>query len=252
MMKLKLIFGLVALFLLIGSTAFSQNITIDDLNSRGNGWYGGQEDDEVEPGMAKGQVWDLEGMFLEGTTLSVVGGYDFINGEDGFTSGDLFLDIDGDAVYGDIHGSSNGNHIVTHNSGYDYVLDLDFVNLTYDIYAIDTETYVQTSYYKQNQGSNPWLYESGGELIAEDLAIEYTTESEYGIFFNGGWHNQFSVDISFLLNDTAFIAHYTMGCGNDNLMGQGVVVHHQPEPGTMLMLGFGLIGIAGLSRRKMQ
>jgi len=52
-----------------------------------------------------------------------------------------------------------------------------------------------------------------------------------------------------LPSGTEFYAHYTMGCGNDNIMGQGEIIPN-PEPATMLLLGFGLLGAAGLGRKK--
>ena len=83
--------------------------------------------------------------FLDGNILSMVGGYDFLNGEwgtnDKWMSGDIFLDTSGDAKFGDIHGSTDGNINVLNTFGYDYVIDLDFSdidNLTYDVYEIDT------------------------------------------------------------------------------------------------------------------
>ena len=44
--------------------------------------------------MVTNQSWDLEGFFLENTSLYMVGGYDFKNGNRAFTSGDIFIDID--------------------------------------------------------------------------------------------------------------------------------------------------------------
>ncbi len=253
----------VAVLLSAGSAfAYGTEITIYDENgSQGIG--SASEDNEAEPGMVQSQGWDLEGFFLDGTNLSMIGGYDFVNGKSGLDSGDLFIDIDGDAIYGDIDNKdTKGNKTVENTFGYDYVLDFDFDNFTYDVYELGAGSSTITSLYYQNQGSNPWRYADGGTVLATDVSFGYETglsDADTGFDGWGGSHNAVTgLDLSFISSDVPvdFIAHFTMECGNDNLMGAGTLSAEEspagsetPEPGTMLLLSAGLIGLA-VSRKK--
>ncbi len=248
----KILLVVVAVALVFGLSAvqnvhaldFGQEITISDENvKKDQVWHGKDEDQEVEPGMQHGQRWDLEGFFLDGDILSIVGGYDFENGQSGWMPGDIFIDVTGDAVFGDIHGTE-GHNDVPNMFGYDYVIDI--TGDDYDVYKIDDTSTVTTAFYAANQGSSPWQYVSGGkEVLSVTGGVTYKTYTEDILGFKGGDHNAMhGFDLSFLgdhINN--FTVHYTMGCGNDNLMGA------VPEPSTLLLLGLGLLGIVGVSRK---
>ena len=254
----RLISGYVFAIFLLGIFAYSgawaysygDNITISDANLNNNSaWYSDKEDQEVEPGMRTGQSWDLEGFFFDGVSLSMIGGYDFKDGFGGFKSGDIFIDVNGDAEFGDIHDNSTNDTSVTDTFGYDYVFDLDFSKFGYSLYELGSDTTTTlTTFYYQNQGSNPWRYESGGTLLGEGSFgfSEGLTDTDVGGLAGGYHYAVTDIDLSFLAGSD-FIAHFTMECGNDNLMGAGTVP--TPEPASMILLGTGLLGAFGIRRK---
>ena len=105
-MKTILKIILVGMFVMsVTGVAMAINITIDDNRhdaSLNDWWNTTAEDQEVEPGMIYTQVWDLEGFFLDNDMLSIVGGWDFVNGVPTYdiTSGDIFISIDAAPEYG--------------------------------------------------------------------------------------------------------------------------------------------------------
>ncbi len=239
----------------VAATPFGSNITIYD----GAGYQGtgqGGEDGETEPGMVNNQGWDLEGFFLNGNNLSMVGGYDFVNGNSGYASGDIFISTDNifgnDGTYTPVR----GNNIVNSNFGYEYVIDLDFGSNSYNVLFLAPTAATITAYYPANEngtpGSNPWQYSAGGELVTSGYFDVLSGLNDTDAGFAGGSHYALTgLDLSFLGLNTEFYSHFTMGCGNDNLMGQGANAP-VPEPATMLLFGTGLVGIGlrGAAARK--
>lgn len=231
---------------------FGTNITMNDGRSgtwnnndgsayEGAGWWTRTtEDQEVEPGMVPNQVWDLEGFFQNGNKLSMIGGFNFRSGVPGYsqyTSGDIFINSDSDALY-------------------EYAIRVTWTNNvsgTYGVYSLDGSSSlvpVRESYNAPQ--SNPWRSTGGASITSGSFAYESglndSAIAATGLI--GGNHYAVEdIDLSsFLTGGTDFTAHFTMGCGNDNLMGHSTAV---PEPATLLLLGLGLIGL-GVSSRKLR
>lgn len=251
------------------ATNYGTNITLYDGMVSGNtGWYnrggagtpGGGEDQEVEANCVTGQAWDLEGFYLQGTKLTMIGGFNFKAGFENVKSGDLFIKTDNGAApkYGTSAGGTGYTSTVSNSFGYNYVVKLNFgadsAPDTYVAYLINGNTQVETVGYQQNEGANPWQYVSGGsQILAGTLAVSGNISnatinaglSGPALADDGLGHYVVTVDLGFLPQGNYYF-HFTEGCGNDDLMGHGVV----PIPGSLLLLGTGLVGLVLLRRTR--
>jgi hypothetical protein len=287
MMKAShLVLGLIA----IGATApawatptvasLGGSITISDANyASGTGWYGNHEDNETEtnPTTIKGQDWDLEAMYMHGKWLSLVGGFDFRNGTTygglNYGTGDIFIDVNGDAKYGQsTNGGSGLGGNVANTFGYDYVVHFNSTLTSYSVFQINSSSIV--SRIEDVPSSNPWVYVSGGTavagyqnvgiygdygLLSSGVAAGLTTFGSTSLGLQGyvystntsvmdNNHYYLTVNTGFLPAHTTATFHYTVECGNDNLMGRTKTI---PDAGasTFFLLGGAMTLLVGLRRK---
>lgn len=234
------------------AAAFSvsgSNITTYDGDSNSQDWHGTGEDQEVEPGMAHGQHWDAEAMYMDGDILTMVAGFDFVNGVSGyesFASGDIFIDTDGNYMPGNEKRSGNGFTTEAATTfGYELVIDLDFDTNEYSVYSLAGQD-VTSAYYGKNFGSGPYQYDSSaGDVAIANGTFAYhagLTDAEAGGFIGGTHYALTGFDMSFM-SEAEYNLSWTMGCGNDHLTAS------VPEPTTIGLLAIGLLGLA-FARRK--
>ena len=259
-MRKSLLTGLIVLSMVFCSglamawdyTTFGTNITVYDGNGDGttSGWHKGvnsggtYEDGEVETfsghySASPGQMWDMEAFFYNGTTLTMIGGFDIINGV--ANTGNIYE-----------NGYIDPGHIFISDGTNNYAIafDYDGSTATATAYTLtNTSNLLETKYFTGT--SSPWMLSVDGEtetdLTATYLGFAGSTDLT-GVATGGNdKHNAIQVDLSSLTLGTNFTAHFTMECGNDNLMGRTSQV---PIPGAVWLFGSGLLGLVGIRRRR--
>ena len=265
--------------LLASAAAQAADITIFD-NMTPNATFGTDarglaEDNETEYNTICDQTWDLEAFYLTGSALSMVGGWDFVNGiahdlgdygiPDVFESGDVFLSLGPTApLYGDPIPPEvqpgDGYYPIPNSFGYNYVIDVQWQTETgviaYDIYAI-TEADLVSVYYNQNEDANPFRLLLPTTYVPKPLFTGTTSMVDLGKDdyngLTGGQHYGVAFDIAAVLDmardKDVLYAHFTQECGNDLLMGRQDDLS-VPDAGTMvLLLGLGLSALGWVRGR---
>ena len=273
--------ALLAALSLGSQSALASNITIRDPNagndaanelgfSGGPGFTAGKhstsanndrEDNETESGFNSSgahintvgaQKWDLEGMSIRGSTLSLVGGFNFQFGElDGsarINPGHLFIKVGGPSP--GFAPLANTTGLIDNVYGYNYAVDL----VSGQVYHLDANSDLKTTTY-DFLGSNPWKYAGSDHDDSADTAfhsgltpagvVAATGESSFSTLLgdagvSNNKHYVVNLDLSDFMtlnpgDDIWF--HYAEECGNDSMRG----LYHVPDAGnTLLLLGLGL------------
>lgn len=243
-------------------SAQAVNITISDtIGSSGTGQGG--EVSETEPSTVNNHSWDLEAFAIKGNKLVLISGFNLLNGNSGFNSGDIFINTAGSLPIGQtgLLGSTDGNKPITGNMGYEYALDLDIAGGKFNVVNLTTGSGVNllSGFYRQNDKSNPFQYVSGGTIDYADQSLTYMTyntlldlQAAYGndITTSGAYNYAIELDMSWFTG-SGLDTHFTVGCGNDVIVGQATGGFDRvPDTGsTAMMLGLGLVGLFVAGRR---
>jgi hypothetical protein len=249
------------------------SLTSGGYNNRGN-FGAAKEDNETEAGTIAGQQWDMEAFVVNGSSLSIVAGFDLLNGvqNHNISAGDLFIKVGG-AKPGFSPVNYGAGNVTNSYYDYTYAIDLSkatrFGNASFgptaNVYSLSSSSVINTVIYDQF-GSNPWKYDNNLNAGAGTAtAITYTT----GVADNapalqalglgwlvGGYHNILTIDLGFLVGTVApgqnVYFSYTMECGNDSLKGQYSGGFDQvPDQSTsLLLLSLALLSLVGIARQR--
>jgi len=152
--------------------------------------------------------------------------------------GELFISTDG---YNPVTPSSQDYHSNGEDWEYAFVLDSHSANFGSG-----------TLYDTNGDGSIVLSSAPSGYIYREGQEVQYNPGTQTGLGdgtynISGDWLTFYIPWLDSWNEVEVFGFHWAMTCANDVIEGSAPV----PEPATMLLLGIGLIGIGGVSRRKL-
>lgn len=167
---------------------------------------------------------------------------DYVAGTEGTaptTYGDLFISTDGWNPFGD---SPYLQDTIANGEKWEYAFDVSSGNL-YDI--TNAQGSILTS--DDVMPSEGYQYRNNQEVLINNAGLTSIGTGTAGR--SGEYYSMvmdvtgMNLDFASLLSSNNVGFHWAMTCGNDVIEGS------TPEPGTMLLLGSGLLGLLGYRRR---
>lgn len=192
------------------------------------------------------------------TTVVLSGSYFGSSGDGGKATGsrdegDLYINTNGWVVSTPSADHHDDLDTFTQAEGWNYVVSF----ATGDVYSLSFDTF--GSNILQGTGSSTW----GGSTFTggQTGGLDRTDQAWRGGYGSLVWSTGVSVSLDTAAETLTFVFpnlpgqptvdnwgfHWTMGCGNDVIEGQGTPT--VPEPGTLLLLGLSLAGLAVYRRR---
>lgn len=203
-----------------------------------------------------------------------------------FVGGDIFISVNPTQVQNYVDGFNFGP--TSNNNGapgrYDFALRMNFTTNSYDIYQLSASTVFENTYYdaqNYNAPSNPWklasvvnnglthlgsrsfTYSKSGTTTAQRNAYAATASTLAGFNVTSGSNTGLysSELLNYVeLNNMEWLSpylnasnpvsyfHYTMECGNDNLIGLDSTGFRRvpDQASTLVLVGLALLGLPAI------
>ena len=270
-MKALLIIFLISVQVLLGAATGAADTIIYDYRSGTDTYYGGTAsgpafvNQDVIPGNSNYE-WDLTKIVVTETAtkiqVKIMGPWFYT--QDFYNSGDLYVSSSGwHTIPTSVDPANTSPHFPTDtfakSEGWNYVItnriplykDKVFIGYGSGVYKLSFDAVAYSNYalkmtdptYELALGRQNQAYYGGYGDYVENATVSFYKDTTHPLDETNESYELYEFD-KFLSGDIGL--HWTMYCGNDVIEGQATIT---PEPGTLLLLGLGLVGV-GVCRRR--